>query len=745
LVAGALGFSADWIHALMARFSPALNSFNAGEWSPLMRGRVDLAKYPMSVRAMENCMPAVQGPAMKRPGTVFAGTVKDEGVPVTLIPWEFSEDESFVLEFGENYVRFWTGGGQVESAPSVPLEVATPYTAAQARNIQVAQLADVMYLVHRDVAPQVLRRFSTTSWTLTPFEPERPPLSPDNLDTSITVTASGFLGAHTLTASSPIFSPDDVGSSFAFRSIVESEYDQWKSGTSYSIGDVVWSDSLEKEGAVNAYRATTAGTSGTRAPGHSIGTESDGGVTWQFAHDDRGYCTITSYTSDTQVDIQTDSYNALPLSATTGSFRWAFGAWSDRQGYPRCIAFFEQRLFFAGTEKQPQTIWGSEIDNFISFNPGSLLDTDSVSYTLASDRVNQITFLSPGRALTVGTEGAEFAARSGLSDEPITPTNIRITRESRYGSQLDQPASTSNVVLFVQRNGANLRELSFNFDVDGFQANDISLVSEHITSRGLERLALQQEPDSTLWTWTKDDGTLVGLTYEREQEVVGWHQHDISGAVESIAVIPNAGTLGDRVWMTVRRTIDGQTRRYMEYLSDRESAVWSDSTLAYSGAPVSTISGLDHLEGETVSVVADGAVHPERVVTSGEIELTAAYESVVVGLPYEMTMETQRIEGGSQNGTSQGKNKRIHRLIARLNKTGPGLHIGTTVENVTEVHFRKTTDLMDNPVPLFTGDTSALKLPGGNLDEGIVVIQHRLPQPCTVVALYPQMEIHDAR
>lgn len=733
----------------MPSFAPNINSFNAGEWSPLTAGRVDIEKYPNSLRKCFNALPDIIGPVSKRPGTRYVSSTKDDGL-VSLIPWEFSRDQSYLLEVGELYLRIWRNDGtQVESAPSTPVELVTPWTAAEAGEIQWAQSADVMYLAQSGSAPQILRRLSDTSWTIESYSAIGGPLLDENLDDSLTLTSTGLTGSVTITASSAVFDSLHVGSTWAIRSLVQGEYTQWSAGeTGISQNTRRWSPSLESAGRVNVYEKLSAGnqTAGTRAPGHDSGTESDGVIDWTFVHSESGFFTVDSFTSDTEIEATVVS-GQLPSAATTGTFRWSEDAWSDFRGFPRSVAFFERRLWWGHTDTQPQTIWASEVEIFDRFFLGTL-DTSAITYTLATDRINPITFLSPGRVFVIGTGGGEFVAQGG-NDQPITATNVSIKRQSEYGSFPQQMTRVSSVVLFVQRNRVNLRELTYNFNEDNYVADDLTTLAEHIGKLGINRTAFQQEPDRIVWTWG-DAGELVGFTYEREQQVAGWHEHDVGGAVETLVISPSPDGNEDRVWMVVRRTIDGNEKRYIEYMTNQEANSFVDSHTQYVGPPISTVTGLDHLEGEEVYIVADGAVDSLATVTGGEVTLRdpeTGNESgnIVVGLPYTMDIRPQLVEGGSANGVSQGKKKIVSSVVYRLDATGPGLWHGSREDNLTEIHFRDESMLMDTAVPLFTGDLGKKRLPGGHDDAGSIILQHRLPQACTVVAIYPKMQTNDDR
>lgn len=243
----------------------------------------------------------------------------------------------------------------------------------------------------------------------------------------------------------------------------------------------------------------------------------------------------------------------------------------------------------------------------------------------------------------------------------------------------------------------------------------------------------------------------MGLSYERSEDVVGWHRHRLGGAgvVESVAVIPGPDGARDDLWVVARRTIDGTVKRYVEFLErdfddgDAPSnSFFVDSGLSYQGPPVSALSGLGHLEGEEVAILADGAVHPKGRVEQGKVALVRMASSVQVGLGYDSLLQTQRLEAGAADGTAQGKNKRITSVTLRLHNSLGGAY-GPSTERLEELVFRDAADPLDSPPPLFTGDKGPLAWPGGYEREGRIVVKQSDPLPLTLLAVLPQVVTAD--
>ena len=814
----------------MAKASTIQSSFNAGELSPTLEGRVDLAKYANGCAKMENFYPLVQGGARKRSGTRFVSEVKDSANLTRLIPFEFGTTQAYILEFGNLYMRVYKDGGTVLEASkaitgttdATPVEVttaahsyvtgeevyisgtgiaaldgkywtitftgattftldtstapgstsatgtaervyevATPYSSASLDAIQFAQSADVLYLAHPDYNPRKLSRTAHDAWTLSLITFDHVPFEPQNLDTTLTVYASLATGTGiTLTASSALFVSSMVGGQFKLSEIVGSNHGVWESrsdNTSYkgalTPADTGGSDTVYFEGNVYLLQSKGGATkTGTSAPIHDTGTESDGKWDWTFHHAGEGYVTITAVAVD-GLTATADVVKRLPASVvgvSGATHRWAHGAWTGKNGYPRTVSFFEDRLWWAGTANNPQTLWASKTSEYENHHIVDL-DESALIFTLNTDQVNVIEWINAGKVLMIGTAGGEFVVSAATETEALVPGNVRVVRHSTYGSKTKvAPVRVEQVLLFVQRSGRKVRELVFDDTVNAYVAPDMTILADHVTLGGITR----QEPNRMLWG-TLANGGLVCFTYERAQQVTAWHRHTIGGTdskVESIAVIPHPNEDQDQLWMIVSRTIGGATKRYVEVLEPEwlranaaSAAFFVDSGLSYSGVAATTMTGLEHLEGETVSILADGATHLDKVVSSGSVTLDRAATSVHIGLQYSATLQTMRLDAGAADGTAQGKTKRITNVVVRLDQTGGGLRYGPTEvdADMDEFHLRDSLDPMDSPVPLFDGDTDVLPWPSGYEQAGKVTVRHTLPLPCTVTAIMPQLITQD--
>ena len=677
----------------MARVAVELTNFTGGELSPRLDGRTDIAKYNTGCKTLENMIVYPHGSASRRSGTQFVAEVKDSTKKTRLVSFEFSTVQTYILEFGNQYIRFYKDNGQILSGGS-PYEISTPYLESELFDLKFAQSADVMYICHPNHSAKKLSRTGHTNWTLTNDFIINGPFMDHNIET---------------TTANP---------------------------SHKSVG-----------------QTTTVTFSATTGINNNQGfLSTDVG---RLVHIQDGHLKITSVTSPTV--IVGTVIKDLGVSSTDVT-DFALGSFSDTTGYPSCVTFYEQRLVFAASLSQPQTIFFSKSGDYENFDDNyhsTVADDDAIVYTIASNQVNAIRFMTATRTLIIGTAGGEFAVNGGGSGSgtAITPTNISINKQSSHGCANVDGIAVGNATIFLQRAKRKLRELAYNFDVDGYVAPDLTILAEHITKTGVIQIAYQEEPNSIIWC-VRTDGELLGLTYQREQEVVAWHRHIFGGAFangkavcESVEVLPTDNS-EYQVWVIVKRTINGVTKRYVEYLhdlnfdeTDDTSFNYLDSQLAYNGSATTTISGLSHLEGQEVAILADGSTHPNKTVSSGGITLDRSATKVKVGLPYVSLLQTMRIDAGADNGTSQSKTKRIYEITARLYES-IGIEIGPDLDNMERIPFRSSANNMNSGVNVFTGDKD-IEFRGNYETDGFIVVRQTQPLPLTILSLYPKLQTND--
>jgi hypothetical protein len=776
----------------MALVSLLQRSFNAGELSPRMNTRSDQDRYKAGCRTLKNAVLFPHGTAERRPGMRFIYAAKTGATVVRLIPFEFSTEQAYVLEFGyvsggTGYMRVFKDGGVVLSGAS-PYEITTPFTTeAIIRGLKFCQSADVMYITHASLSGVYkLSRTGHTSWTLAAvtFQPSI------SAPTGVTVAPQGTTGSTT--------------------------YD-------YVVTAV---NASEEESLASTSGQTTTGNATLSATNYNkvTWTAASGAVYYNVYRKKDG---IWAYIGKSGTDLEfhdvgekTPNVDETPATSSRNPFS------STR---PSAVSFYEQRLCFG----MSQTVYTSQTANGENLNTSTpLRDDDACTYKVSSDRANVILWLAPGKKLYVGTSGGEFVL-SGSGNEAMTPTSVKVDRESVRGAHDIQPITVGNILLFVQRPGNVVREFKYSLDVDGFDTSDLSILSQHLLEeKTIREWAHQQAPLSTVWVVT-EDGSLFALAYNREHEIVGWTPQETDGLVESVACIP--GDQEDEAWFCVRRYINGAWVRYIERLDPLFAAATTDTAFfvdsgvslnspvtitaitnasppvvtaashgfsngdtvritgakkrvlgdngAYTLVPmtdvndkrftvanvaantfelsgkdstawgsyfeggevrkcVTTVTGADHLEGRKVQVLADGAVHPPKTVSSGSITLDYAASHVHVGLGYISDMVPMNPDIYADDGTLQGKTKRIALAWARVHRT-VGFKYGPSEDDLTSVNVWSDLFPGGTAIPPTTRDVK-LEFDGGYDPEAMFLLRQDDPLPLAVTAIIMQVEVGDA-
>ena len=441
-----------------------------------------------------------------------------------------------------------------------------------------------------------------------------------------------------------------------------------------------------------------------------------------------GVATITSTNT-----INVDKWLGPLAASGTKTKYWQYGAFNATSGYPRSVCLHEQRLCFGGTKAQPNTIWCSAIGDFENFELG-VNASDAVQFTLAASEGNRINWMFSQSEMLVGTSGDEWTIGAADSASALSATNVKTRRQASYGSKYMRAAMVNDVLLFVQRNGRKVRELVYELNKDGWVAPDLTLLAEHITVGEIVEVAYQQQPDAILWC-VRGDGTLIGMTYERDQKVVGWHRHTIAdnADVESVATIYGNET-EDEVWMVVKRTVAGATYRTIERFpllwranfDNQTTASWRylDGHVAFaSGAANRSVTGLSHLNGKQVTIVQNGVLTGTAVVSGGAVTVPATTAGYV-GLPYISTLMPMKLDMDLEDGSSQGRKKRIHKVVVRTQKSKGGQ---------VRVNAGQWYDLAST---LTTGDQKILTAGTFGFDADVSV-QQSDPYPMCVLAIEP--------
>lgn len=740
----------------MPRLTLQSTNFTAGEISPRLAGRVDIDRYQNAAKTLLNAHPVVHGGAKRRAGTRYVSAIKDVLVKSRLVPFVYSRDLSFMLEFGHLYVRVWPAGGG-----AMIQELSTSFTSTHVQSLDFTQSDSSMFLFNENVAPQRLSRDSLTGvWSIAAASFAVVPFDEQGYVPGVSVTLSNTAvgTGRTITALSSVFLPTDVGRQFLLGEGV-AVVTAYTSGTvltvdvlsafSLNTGITNWSLDSSPQAIVKPSASDPVASiidltgSQTRAANLTLSAKTGAitvtasasvftaGDVGKQIFGDTGVATITGFTSGTSVaattvsDFLSTSYaqggygiteatwrsgdvgsyvringglvkitsfssssvvkgrivTALTSAVASPPLAWSLETpvWNLRNGYPRTGTIHEQRLVVGGSTKYPQTIWGSRTGEYLDFTKGTD-DADAWSFTIASDQVNPIGYLSSLRNLVVHTYGGEFSVQGGV-EKPITPTNVRIRPESTHGSRGVRPVEVGKESVFVQRAGRKVRAMGYRYDFDGYASPDLAVLAEHITEGGVSMLAYQQEPDLLLWA-VRGDGALLSCTLDRDQQVIGWARHTTDGNVESVATIPN----GDReeTWVIVRRILGNTEKRYLELFDETFAPLagaetWGstvDCGLTFDLLPGQLTVSLPHLAGKTVDIVADGAVQPQQVVANdGTVTLARQASRVLVGLHFDSEVELLTPEAGTGQGTAQGQAMRTSELVLRFLNT-----IGATVQ-----------------------------------------------------------------
>lgn len=669
------------------------NNFTRGQLSRSMRGRNDLDFYYAGVEQQLNFISDVQGSSRYRTGSIFLGETKDNN-PAWLYEFVFNESEAYVLEFTDGYLRFWTPDGIV----GAPLELTTPYAEADLPQLQIAQFADTMYIAHKNYHPKILTRTGSSTFTLED---------------------------HTL-----------------------------------------------------------------------AGSEIPDGMDW-----------------------------------------------TNADNYPAAVTIYEKRLWYAGSDAKPQTIFGSQSFLYNNFDQGDGLDDEGVEYQIGSERLNRIRWMSPTSSrVVVGTSGGNFDMQGGSASDPITPSSISVRSSGSRGVAELRPVKRDNTIIYVQSGLDVINSYAYSYEADSYTPTDRTILSDDILSMGVTHISFRNGKPDSMYA-TLEDGTAAVLVWKPEQQVYAWCKISTLGDYISFASIPQP--LGDdNLIQCVKRVIDGNEKHYIELVSqevslpqfedyftgDKEADelayrlasyeaqkgyIHVDSCLTYDGSALSTgatlniavgspssitatasvfadtyvgrqirakqgegwatitayvsatevevtintdfdessyadgdwyltaggASGLDHLEGETVSICVDGATNEDRVVEGGVVTLSddgKRQGSVIhIGLPYTGILKSMNIEGGSQNGTSQAKRKVLSKVNI-LFMDSLGAKFGTDIYKLDELLFQSTGNRTNRPPEPFSGYKETTAFDRTQKIKRWFVVQDR-PLPCIIQQVIPEL------
>lgn len=755
-----------------------LRSFAGGEITPELAGRLDLVKYQTGLSLARNFITLPHGPAVRRPGLEFVRAAGNSALKVRLIPFTFSATQTAVVEFGHEYIRFHIDGATLlDPGTGLPYQISSPYQSADLFDLHHAQSADVITITHPGYATRELARQSSTSWTLSTVSFAPPSAVPASVTATATVAQNQNLTQtkYVVTAVKDDGVTESLPSAIAtamnnltlagnFNTITwagvdgYSRYNVYKlrGGVYGYIGQVVPAGSAPKSIAsavgydikswfvTKRVRVTT-----TTAHGYSTGdrvyvqgtTHFDGlfqitvesGTVFTYAKEAILASVNTGTVSTPALSLVDDNVQADTTQSPPENI---IGLNAGANDYPAATVYHEQRRWFAGTNAKPQVMWATRTGtdtNLTSSLPSR--EADGMELRVASSQYNQIRHLVALSDLIALTAGGEFRIYADGAPA-ITPTAVSVKPQGYAGASNTQPVVTTGSVLYVQAQGSRIRELSYSWEANAYRTMDASIMSPHrFNGYTITDLAYSRAPESILWA-VRSDGVLLGMTYVPDQQVYGWHAHDTDGVFESVTVVPEANE--DVLYAVVRRTIGGSQVRYIERLSTRifteqEDAFFVDSGLTYSGSPATTISGLSHLNGKEVDILADGAVHPRRTVSGGAITLDYAASKVHIGLPITADLRTLPLAVEGAQAAGQGTVKNVSKVHLRVSQSSI-VKAGPSFDRLREYPARAITDPYGAPPALRDGELSLSVDPSWNSDAAICVRQD-LPLPLNVLSM----------
>jgi len=581
----------------------------------------------------------------------------------------------------------------VGSPSGIILEVPHSLLASSVNDFQYVQKADILFLDDKEVFPRQIARLGDAQWSVDRQNIFDGPYLDENTESTSLIAASATTGTNiNLTLS----------------------------GTILVNGGVGW-------------RASDIGRQVRLKPNASL--------PWGFAE-------ITGIVSSTVARATVRA----PIGNTSTTATYRIGVWYTGN-QPRSLSFSGQRLWHGGEASAPQTIHGSQTAKFTSFGPtdlsnaGVVLDSSATNFEFSSNLAEPIKWMGVQNQLFIGTASSIITVRASLDNEAVTPTNVFAPQLTAIGASSLRPLAINDQLLYISRNSQKLHAISSDTERERVGPADITLLARQVfgyTNTVIESV-YQQHRNQVAW-FVLSDGTLAAVTYVPEQNLFAWHTHKLGGSfstgdamVESIAVIPSVNGSYDTVWMIVKRTVNSLTTRHLEYFEDEwldgvaTNMRFLDSAVVYSSTTTTTMSGLDHLEGQTVDVLAGGAKHPDRTVASGSITLDDSYTDVVAGLSYTSRLKTLPLEVADPEGGSMGKVARIDHLVLRLYNSFGGT-VGPDATNQDPLIFRSGDDEMDEQVPTFTGDKK-VSFAGPFRRRKEVVIEHSDPTAFNVLAI----------
>lgn len=648
-------------------------TFAGGEMGEKLVARADTAKYQVALERQENFVTLVEGVVTRAPGTRFVLELKNSAERGRLLPFRIGSSDYYMLVINGGVTRLVREGGFIQNPDTSVYEFTVPWVEADMDSLRSAPAGNQLYVTSLK-APQKLTRNDHTDWDVDAYAPDSGPVGDKNLDVAITIQANAVdPGAVTLSGVGSPFTADMVGAVIRIDDRDLSQTAEW-AATETAIPLHVF-----RRWNGNVYRSErSAIDAGPNAPVHTEGDVSAGASyqTWRYLHSGYGYVRVTVFTNANSVTGTILS--RLPDSVTTGpSFRWYPPAWNAADGFPELVAFVKSRLGFFRGDK----VWLSALDDPDDHDLGLGDDDDAIAIRLRSPDASlvEIKWALPSGALILGTADGEWVLRGPGVFDALTPKTIDAFPETSEGSEPQVPVRVDGGAMFIGKTGKRMHYGKYDRQKQQLDTQEISVTARHIFGHGVNEMAWQRDPNRILWM-AMDDGSLASATFMPEQEIIAFARHPRTNFyIENIAAIPGVASGVDEVYMIVRRTIAGATRRYVEQLCDyfepadpdsptAEGAWFVDCGLRVTGVDMMTATQLQFLEGQEVAVFADGAMQGRKTVVGGAISFDYATDDAVIGIPVRAYL---RDLPRNLQGTT-AKQKRIAEADVHILHTGGG-------------------------------------------------------------------------
>ncbi len=721
-------------------FHVAQNNFAAGELSPLMDARADFDRYNAGAVTCENWFVLPTGGIQTMWGSTFVAEVKDSAKITRVRQFEFSTTQAYVLEFGEAYMRVYRNNGQIGA-------VITNCVDNGGGLIRVTSTAHTLVTNNTIFISDVLGTTEANGfWAVTRIDANTFDLQASTFTNTYTSGGTWRVEIVTPWAQEDLMQLKFVQSAdllYVFNEFYLVRRISRTSHTTWTLDIVDFLDGpyrTQPTGEVRTITPSAVSGSITLTASAALFTPNHVGALWEITHAAiTGHVKITAFSSSTSVTatVQDD------LGDTIATGKWREGMWNSEHGFPNAATLHEERLIAGGSPDDPAIFAGSRSGSYEDMTDGTE-DDDSFIYQIGGDKVPTILWFAALDSLIVGTAGGEFKVIGG-QDSGITPTNVFVRRQTAHGTKNISPVEVENSALFIQKGGRKMRRLAFAPEADAFTAEDMTLLSDHITKTGLGELSFHAEPLGLVWA-IRGDGQMVVLTTLESQKVRAFARKKsfahTAGAVdrfESVSTIPHPDGDRDQTWVVVQRELPSGSVRYIERIDDERTL---DSALNFTGAPTNTVIGLDHLEGRTVGIVGDGAVYPSQVVASGSVTLPGNPASIIdVGIVFKGTLKTMKPEVNLGDGTSQGRPRKwINARISFFEALGVTFRTSEQDQGDT-LEFRGGSDPMDAPPPIFTGFKKVST--AGWDDAGQLIIEQNEPVKATVLGVFGKISVGD--